>query len=247
MAIKYYPNRVYKKFVPAIDRELVKREPQIQRGLKDINADPLNVVISANDDWQFNSITFTFNNANARDFSAKVIGGRKVVENLNDTLWFQIDTTGPQNITLDPAFYTGSQLAAHLQAQLDANTDFADQGVTFTVAYNAATGFFTVTPSSGSIRYLDVNVAQTLSARDSIAGHLFGFNADTAFAGGISSDTPVFGLNAAAPIINETASVLTAFRDDTVHILDIDEAVKLESNAGVDVVINWAVNWEEIV
>jgi len=247
MAIKYYPNRVYKKFVPAIDRELAKREPQIQRGLMDINAAPLDVVISANDDWQLDSITFTFNNANARDFSASVIGGRKVVANLNDSLWFQIDTTLPQNIHLEPNFYTGTQLATHLQARLNANADFGAQGITFTVAYDATTGLYTISPSSGTLRYLDVNAAQTLSTRDSIAGHLFGFNADTAFAASIVSDTPVFGLDTSAPIINESASVLTAYRDDTIHILELDEAIRLQSNSGVNVVINWAVAWEEIV
>ena len=68
MTIVSYPNRVYGKTVPAIDREMAKRSPQIVRGRQDISgATSLNATISANSEWQIDSIGFQFSNATARD------------------------------------------------------------------------------------------------------------------------------------------------------------------------------------
>ena len=247
MAIIYYPNRVYKKNTPAIDRELVKRDPIKQTGRKNILTSGLKLIVSANSDWQLDAVGFTFSNALVKNYSAWIMEGRKVVENLNDYMWIQLNSTIPQRIVLDEDFYRGSELAAHLQTKLDANTAFAAEGVTFTVAYDEATGLFTITPSAGTIRYLNVNISQTLTTRDSICGHLFGFNADSAFAAAISSDTEVFGLNTERPIINETASANTSDYDDTIHTLSVDNALRLRSNTGVNVDIDYTVLYEELV
>ncbi|GAG78174.1 unnamed protein product, partial [marine sediment metagenome] len=145
MSIVYYPNRIYKKRVPAIDRELAKRNPLVERGTQDITATAIDSTLSVAADWHINSITWQFSGATARDFSALIKNGRGVVTNLNDDLWFQISATLPQRIFLTEGFYTGTELAAHLQTQMDANTAFAAAGITFTVAYAAATGLYTIT------------------------------------------------------------------------------------------------------
>lgn len=246
MAIKYYPNRIEKKSVPSIDRVMAKRNPLMIRGSYDITAAGLDIVVSADRDWQLNAIAFNFSGAVARDFSAKIMGGRKVVTNLNDYLWFQSDLTLPQQITLDADFYTGTQLATELQTQLNANAAFTADGVTFTVAYVNTTGLFTITPSSGTLRYLNVNTLQTQRYRDSIAGHLFGLNTDSVFGATVVTDTPVFGLDSEAWIIDETASVVTELYFDDLKILDIDQAVHLETSTAA-IRVDYSVNYEIMV
>ena len=60
MSIVYYPNRTIKGKVPAIDRIMAKRDPQLAQGSQDITATPLDETISANDAWQLNSINWQF-------------------------------------------------------------------------------------------------------------------------------------------------------------------------------------------
>jgi len=246
MAIIYYPNRIQKKTPPAIDRVMAQRRPQLVRGASNVASTALDVVVSANTDWQLNSIKFTFDNANPRDYSAKILGGRKVVTDLNDYLWFQSGLTLPQKITLDAGFYTGDQLAVELKDKLDNNTEFNADGVTFTVTYDAATGLFTITPSSGTIRYLNVNTMQTQRYRDSIAGHLFGLTADTAFGASVTSNETVFGLNQEAWVVDETGSAVEEDFFDDLKILDIDQAVHIEVSTA-PLRVDYEVNYEEIV
>lgn len=247
MAIKYFPNRIFKKNKPAIDRVIAKRNPKEVRGSQNILADSLNAIISAEDDWQIDSIAFEFNNATARNYSAKVKNGRKVLSDLNDYLWFRINGTLAQQITLDSGFYTGTELAAELKSKLDANSAFSNKGITFNVVYDNTTGIYAITPSSGQIEYFNVNTAKTLRTRDSLAGHLFGFNQDTGLQGSISSDTSVPSLDSEMAIINETGSTSLSHYHDDVHTFSIDQALSLESNNGVDVTINYVVVYEEIV
>lgn len=246
MAVVYYPNRVQKGVVPAIDREMAKRNPQIINNGQDISATAIDYRFSSSNDWQLDSVSFTFSNATARDYSVSVMNGRKVLTDLNDSLWFQIDATGPESITLDAGFYTGTELAAELQTQLDANSSFAAAGVTFTVTYVSTTGLFTIAPSSGTIRYLNVNNAQVLSLRDSIAGHLFGLNADTSFAASVVSDTSLKGLDSAAAIISQTGSTVLQHYHDDVHILTIDQAVHIETSVAA-LVVDYSISYEELV
>jgi WD40 repeat protein len=255
MAIKYYPGRTYKRAdkLPLADRQRVKRLPQKTSGRQDISntINPLDVVISANDDWQLDSILFHFSAATSRDFAIKIMNGRKVVTNLNDFLWFQIGNGDPQKITLDSGFYTGTQLATELQTQLDANTVFVAAGVTFTVAYSSTTGFFTITPSSGTIKYWDVNTRKVLTDRDSIAGHLFGLTSTTTSAASVTSDTAVFGLNEETILIDST--VTTALKTvldyvlNDIHTLSVDQAIHLTSTSGIVLVIDYSVIYEELI
>lgn len=254
MAIIYYPNRVYKGKVPAIDRVMAKRKPTSTIGAANVSAAALDVVVSSNEDWQVNSIGWTFSNANPRNFSAYIMGGRQVVEHLNDSLWLQISSTLPQPIALTPGFYTGTELATELQTRLNAATlldgstnAFNTMGITFTVVYVAATGLYTITPASGTVRYLNVNTAAVITIRDSIAGHLFGFNTTTAFAASITSDTAVFGLDSEVAFVDQAANDDLTYYHNDFHIMTVDQAVHLTSNSGSDVTLGYVVNYETIV
>lgn len=246
MAIKYFPDRVFKKNAAAIDRVMAKRTVRLARGAANVSSTALDARISSEGDWQVNSIKFTFNNATARDYSVKIASGFKVIEDLNDSLWFQTPTTLWQQIILDPGFYTGTELAAELQTQMDANAAYAAAGITFTVAYDAATGIFTITPSSGTIKYIQTNNTQRLPERDSLAGHLFGLNSETSFAANVASDTTQFGLDAEAWVIDETGSVVTEHFNDDIHILSMDQALQLSSSVA-STVITYEIAYEEIV
>jgi hypothetical protein len=246
MAIKYYPNRIFKKVKPSIDNILAVQDPKVVSGYQDFSVGDLDETVSSNGNWKVNVIALDFSNVASKTYSASVKNGRKVVVNLNDYLWFQITGSMPQQITLSTGFYTGTELAAELKIQLDANTVFTAANVTFTVAYAPATGLYTITPSSGEVRYLDVNVMQTLRTRDSIAGHLFGYNADTSFAASIASDTPVFALDSETNIFSEIAPTDLGRYNDDVRVLNVDQAIHLSGNSASDTV-NWTVGYEEIV
>ena len=53
MSIKYFPNRIYKKDVPAIDRVLSKRKINVVRGVANVTSQALNQVISSNSDCKY--------------------------------------------------------------------------------------------------------------------------------------------------------------------------------------------------
>jgi len=246
MSIKYFPDRVFKKNAAAIDRVMAKRAVKLFRGSANVSATALDETLSSNGDWQVNSIKFTFNNATARNYSVKVASGVKVLTDLNDSLWFQTPTTLWQKIVLSQGFYTGTELAAELQTQMNANTVYTAAGLTFTVAYAAATGLFTITPSTSTLKYLKTNTTQRLPERDSLGGHLFGLNADTALGATVVSDTAQFGLDTEAWIVDETGSVVTEHYNNDIQILSLDQSLHLESSIA-NTVITYEIAYEEIV
>lgn len=247
MSITYYPSRINNGKVPAIDREMAKRNIQIEKGAHNINASPLDVTISNNADWQINSIGWSFSDILARDFSAFIKEGRRVVANLNDYLWFDVPAVSRQRIVLDEAFYTGTELATHLKLKMDANTVYSVAGITFAVSYNAATGLFTVTPSSGTIRYLHENLAQTVPNYASIAGGLFGLTTDGTLGATSISDTTVFGLDTEVPFVAETGSIVETYSHNELHTMEVDQALHLTTNSGILLTVDYNVNHEVIV
>ena len=248
MSIVYYPNRIFKKATPAIDHVMTQTEVYSYVGQQNILATAIDATLSQDHAWQIHSFSFNFDNAAARNYSVKFIKGRKVVTDYNDYLWFHVNGIGPQRIVLNAGFYTGAQLATELQTRLNANTLYTAASITFTVTYNALTGLFTITPTAGwTMKYLDVETGQTLRYRDSIAGHLFGFNTTTvSFGSSIVSDTAVMGLNTENPIINEVANTSSSYYDNEIYVLDMDQAVHIETNSGVDINVTYDVVYHKI-
>lgn len=244
MSIVYYPNRPYKGRVPAIDRVMAKRQPLTVHGSKDITATPLAATITSNDNWMVDSIGFTFSGATVRNFSASIVNGRNVLTNLNDYMWVDVVGAGKRLVTLTAGFYTGTQLATQLQTQLDAA--YTGTGFTFTVAYAAATGLYTITPSSSTMAYIDKNTQRDFMTRDSICGHLFGLTATSAYGATVVTDTAVYGLDTEVAILSQTGSTVTSYYHNTIHVLTMDQAIQLDSNTA-GVTIDYYVNYEVIV
>lgn len=272
MSIIYYPNRVYKGQVPAIDRVMAKRQTVSTTGSANLASAALDTVIYSDDNWMVDSISFAFNSATPRNFSAFIENGRAVVENLNDYLWFYVAGTARQKITLTPGFYNGTELATELQTRLNANAAYVAAGVTFTVTYSAATGQYTIQTDGPDIGYLNENNQADFRTKDSIAGHLFGLNETTqeitltaaclpggvtggaprimdvsALSDNVASDTLVFGLDDEISIINQSNSAATSYYHNTLHVLTMDQAIHLTSNVGADVIADYIVIYEAIV
>lgn len=246
MAIKYYPNRIYKGVYSSIDRVMAQRKLIKVEGRNDISTTAIDYTLSENSDWIVDSVSLKFSNATPRDYSVAVKNGRRVVSNLNDFLFFATDQVLQQQITLDDGFYTGNSLAAHLQAKMNANSAFSVAGYGFAVSYSSTNGSFTVVPNKGAVKYIDNNPRNILSLQQSIAGHLFGFNANTALGGSIVSDTTVYGLETESAFISSTgATELTRYHDD-MHNLSVDQAIHLYTGVAA-VVVDYSIVYEKIV
>ena len=246
MSVRYYPNRVQKGVEPVADRLMAKRNPKTINKRQNISATAIDYELTSTKNWQLDSIAFTFSSATSRNYNVNIKNGRNIITDLNDYLWFVIDATGPEMITLDPGFYTGTQLAAELKAQMDANASFAAAGVTFNITYNSTTGIYTITPTSGTIKYLNVNTAQVLQTRDSIAGHLFGLTTDIGFAASVTSNEAVAGLDSEASLISEKSDVVLNRYHDDIHVLTVDQALHIQSNTA-NVIVDYSVTYEELV
>jgi len=247
MAIKYFPNRVFKKNSNPIDRIIQRNILNTSSGSKDITSSPLDVYVSADTDWKVQSIKLNFStNTVSKNYSVEIDSGMKVVQNLNDSLWFKVNGVLWQQIILDPGFYNGTNLALELQTKLNANTAFIAASKTFTVSYSDTTGQFTVTLlSSGTLNYIQTNNKQPLPIRDSTGGHLLGFTQDTVSASNvIASDTNVFGLNTSAWIMNETNSTAFSHYNDEEHVLSIDQALHIKTNTAA-LVTTYEVRYQE--
>lgn len=97
-----------------------------------------------------------------------------IVSGVNDQLVVDAGA-GPTTITLQAGAYTGSELATHLQTQLEAANGSDD---TYGVTFNTATKRFTITNNGGSASPLTVSFA----AASSTAAPLLGFAGATAVA-----------------------------------------------------------------
>ena len=247
MAIKNFPHVIYKTTVPAIDRVMAQRAPVTASISANLASTSIDNVISCDRDWQSDSIAFSFSNASSRTYSVAVRNGRRIVAKYNDSLWFWIDGTMPQQIFLAEGFYTGTQLAAQLKSKLDANAVFTAATITFTVTYDNTTGIFRVTPSSGTIKYMEQNTLAWLSIRQSTGGHVMGFNVTTpTYSANVGSDTAVAGLDTENYIINRTDTALSYYHDD-LHTLSIDQALHVQANSTSDVTTSCAVVYEKLV
>jgi hypothetical protein len=244
MSLIYHTNRTLKK-PSAIDNTIREKRIFTASGVKDTTSEALSYVLSQNEDWAVDSIQFNFSNATSRDYSAKILKGANVIENVNDFLWFQVTNSLWQKITLTSGFYeTGASLASELQTQLNANTEFSSLGRTFTVSYSTATGLFTITPSAQQIKYIQTNNTQQLSDRESIAGNLFGLTTSTSFGSNVVSDT-VMSIGNETAIISQTGGTATEHYHDDSHVLGVDQALKIASSVAA-VSVTYSVSYSKI-
>jgi len=232
MAIKYFPNRLeHNRLGSNIDRTRALRNPLMSMSHSNCASVATSFIVSQDYGWMVDNITLKYsNNTASRTYALNIKNGRKVVSKMNNDLWFTGNTVAPQRIILASGFYTGTQLAAELKSKLDANTRFTDDGYTpFAVAYDNVVGTFTVTPNAGTIRYLSVNTQAVLNIRDSIAGHLFGFEATTTnSSASVTSDTVHPGLDNEIAFFSEAAATTQdVFYDDLVT-MSIDQAVEVQ-------------------
>jgi len=249
MSIVNYPDRAFNRAsIPAIDRQPFNGRRLVEGGAN-VASSALDVTISSERNWQLNSVEFGFS-GDSRDYDVNIISGRKIVTHYNDYLWFEIDGITPQRIILDAGFYTGTTLAAQLKTKLDANTAFTASSITFTVAY--ASPSFTITPSSGLIRYIDRNNTQPGNIRESIAGPLFGLTATSSLAATVVSNVPVAGLgNSISELVNvsDSATNYLLVTDDASGNkgpFTMDQAITLASNTA-PASITYKVNYEELM
>lgn len=242
MAIRYYTSRPQRAKQPVADRWMAKPQSILSKGNQDLNVTgALDTTLSYPSDWKVNSVELEFSTSQSRTYTVSKQNGRKVVGNENDYLWFITNTSYPTMITLDEGFYTGTELAAELKTKLDA----AFTPVTFTVDYHVTTpNKYTIVPDSGTIKYLDVNLQARFNYKQSIAGHLFGFEENSAFSGSLESDTEVPALNLKVSLFSTTDTNLSVVNDDG-YIMDIDQGLRLEitSTAGA-CEVDWTINYE---
>lgn len=233
MALKYFPDRPQKKFKPAIDRIIERRNPISVTTYGNCQSADTTLEVSNDDDWKVDSTAINFsNNTVSKTYTVAIKNGRRVVNDINDALWFWGSGTMPQSITLSPGFYDGTDLASELQTQLNANNSFATTLLTpFVVSYAANVGTFTITANAaGTFKYVDVNQQATLPNYQSVGGHLFGLETTgSAFTNSVVSDVNVYGLNMVTNLLSGSA-VTTQNIYDEEHILTEDQALLVTVN-----------------
>ena len=99
MPIKYFPNRVFSKRSSPVDSLTAKKTQYNQNGSHDATSDALDVVVSAEKDWKVTSVGLTFTpSVTARNYSVDIIRGIRIVEDLNNYLWFHVTGVHPQRV-----------------------------------------------------------------------------------------------------------------------------------------------------
>jgi hypothetical protein len=240
MSIIYYPWRTPRAKKPVVDYLMNKSAILTSNGSFDLSGGALEEIISHSEDWTITSIALSFSAAVSKTYTVSVINGMKVVEGLNDYLWFIATDFFPTKITLDEGFYDGDELAAHLKTKLDA----AFSPATFTIVYDSTTASkFTITASAGNIKYIEFNLQGYRPYKQSIAGHLFGFYEDTAFASVIESDTEVPALTLEVPTSTDSDTLTSVYFEGD-RLMDLDQALKLDVTSAA-AVVNWSVTYKE--
>lgn len=210
MSISYYPGEWAKMKMHVIEQ---MQQPDMLHsvfGTHNINESSLSVGVWCPKSWEVRRVSLNFNDILAKDYSISVVRGIGVVTGKNDRLWVKGDAAAAQEVIIPQGFYTGATLATALTAALNA-CDFAAASMPFTVAFDSATGEFTITPAAGNAtifvpgnghtkyiggimdrptEYAPVGPARTSST----LAPLIGFTTTTSAAAALVSDTPlVFG------------------------------------------------------
>jgi len=241
MGILYYPNEIQKKYSNRIDVQMREARTYADSGSQDLTGAGMTYSLSqAVPSWKVELVTMHFSGANAKNYSINVETGRGIITGLNDAIWIGVTGAVPQRIVLDQGFYSGTTLATELQSELNADSVFSGLGVTFTVSWDSATRLFTITPSAGTISYVDENTAQAARI-NSTSGHVLGFTADQSGAS-IVSDTAVPALGSKTAIVSETANTDTDVALTTEVALDVDSALSIDVSA-VALTVDYSVKY----
>lgn len=251
MPIKYYYDSKYKKPWNPIEKLQQKSIIRSVSNKADLTAAGTSYTLwHPAENWDVHEVLMHFSGATARSYSVNKVIGRGIITNYNDILWFMCDGYPAQAITLSQGFYsTGTELATHLKAILDANTAFITMGLApFTVSYSTATGLFTIDSTAGNIKFLNTNTSVGVN-RNSTAGATIGFTVDSSFTKPIVSDTVVAGLGTLLPIDTEAAStdLNTVVNVDSLSPhFDVDSGLNLTIGT-VALAVDYKITYEEII
>ena len=243
MSIINYPERVFRTVSTLVGKLMKETHHKAALVSKDITSAGINHLITNNQDWKINNINFKFSDATARDFSANIVNGVNVIQNYNDFLWFSSPTVIWQKIVLTPGFYSGTSLATELETKLTANAAWTAEATTFSVSYDNTTGIFTITPSAGTLKYIQRNLSQVLGQRDSIGGHLFGLTTNSVMDATVASDTPVYGLNTEFPFFSLIGNTSLYYEFATQTSFTMDQGVRLVTGTAaitVDALVDYS-------
>jgi len=249
MPIIYYQDSKIKRYCSPVEKIQKRKTILTSTGHTDLTVSGLNYTLSyPSDNWVVHEVLMHFSAATARAYSVNKVIGRGIITNLNDLLWIRCNGAPTQSIYLDQGFYDGTTLSAQIKAKLDANTAFIAAGVApFTVTYSITTGKFTIATTAGNVQFLNTNTAIGVN-RNSTAGIVIGFTADSSFAASIVGDTAVGALGSLVPIDAEAAStdLNTIVNVDTLApIFNVDTGLNLTIGT-VGITVDYQITYEEI-
>jgi hypothetical protein len=249
MPITYYYDSKFKKPYPNFEKIQKRKVILSASNGADLTTSGLNYTLwHPSENWVVHEVLMHFGAATARSYSVNKVIGRGIITNLNDLLWIRCDGYTAQSIYLDQGFYTGTTLATQIKTKLDADANFIAAGVApFTVSYSATTGKFTIVTTAGNIQFINTNIAVGVN-RNSTAGAVVGFAADSSFATSITSDTAVLGLGDLIPIDAEATStdINTIVNVDSLSpIFDVDGALNLTIGT-VATTVDYKISYEEV-
>lgn len=243
MAIKYYPDRVQKKYKHMAERWAKDAMVITTSGGGDCSsgytyrfAPVCNCTIT--------SIAVHFSATTNKTYSVSKSMGRGFIKGLNDVLYIRAPGTNVQTITLTPGFYaTTSAICTEIKARLDANQAFIDSGAApFSVTFSGAKKFV-ITPAAGQIQYIDYDVRRPVR-RNSTAGFALGLNATTVMGANITSDTAVQDIGMNTAISSATTSAVVNVLSTEAITMNEDQSILITVD-NVAVTVQHSIDYKE--
>jgi len=233
-------------YVNRIDQASKSNRNRIAIGSADLTTDTLSLrVTNLWEAWRIKEIAFSFTNANARTFTISKVSGLGIITHRNDYFWLAHTDVVAQRIIITPGFYrTDASFTAEVKSQLDSNAAFAAAGITFTVAHDLDTRLFSITPSSGQVKYVYDNTSQSARTK-SIASPVLGFTADTVFGAAATGTVPV-DLDVEYVVDSNVGDTSTTYLFTDALEMDLDSELLITSNTGVGVIITAKVTYVEL-
>lgn len=269
MPILYYPGKVQKKFRSPIEELQRANKNLLDSGRQDLAAAALDHSLwPAFASWNVKQVNLRLETPVESDVgslstetstesqsSVSTSGllktyslgrqiGRGVITGLNDKIWFKIDGAPAQAIVLSQQFYaTGDELAAELEDRLNENAAFqALSADPFEVTFSETTGKITISPDSGTIKFVATNTTTNDFHKDSDGGAVIGFTQDSSDAASITSDTEIPFAKVQLVGASDSSNSAISITDNIA--LTVDDALYIEVSS-VPLVATWAVTYQE--